>query len=94
MALIARISSKGQATIPKRARQALGLKPGDLHLTELEADGSLRLRQVAPSDLAYLKSLEATFSEWASLEDEEAYRDLGTPHGGPGPLSVYRSEGG
>ncbi|KHG64628.1 AbrB family transcriptional regulator, partial [Thermus sp. 2.9] len=51
MALIARISSKGQATIPKRARQALGLKPGDLHLTELEADGSLRLRQVAPSDL-------------------------------------------
>uniref|UniRef100_A0A7C2FUK7 AbrB/MazE/SpoVT family DNA-binding domain-containing protein n=1 Tax=Thermus islandicus TaxID=540988 RepID=A0A7C2FUK7_9DEIN len=52
MALIARISSKGQATIPKRARQALGLKPGDLHLTELEADGSLRLRKVAPSDLS------------------------------------------
>ncbi|GAA5335258.1 MULTISPECIES: AbrB/MazE/SpoVT family DNA-binding domain-containing protein [Thermus] len=76
MAVIARISSKGQATIPKTLRQALGLKPGDLLLMELEADGSLRLRKLSPSDLAYLRSLEATLSEWASPEDEEAYRDL------------------
>jgi len=27
-------------------------------------------------DLEYLRALEGTLSEWASPEDEEAYRDL------------------
>jgi AbrB family looped-hinge helix DNA binding protein len=75
MPLSAKVTSKGQTTIPKEVRKALGLKPGDLILWEV-AEGRALVRRVEPTDLAYLKALEETLTEWASPEDEEAYRGL------------------
>jgi AbrB family looped-hinge helix DNA binding protein len=75
MPLSAKVTSKGQTTIPKEVREALGLKPGDLILWEV-AEGKALVRRVEPMDLAYLKALEETLTEWASPEDEETYRGL------------------
>ncbi|MDW8336961.1 MAG: type II toxin-antitoxin system PrlF family antitoxin [Tepidimonas sp.] len=76
MATIAKITAKGQTTIPADIRAALRVGPGDSLVWELEADGSARVRRVQPLDLDYLKAVEGTLSEWASPADEEAYRDL------------------
>jgi antitoxin PrlF len=76
MRTLARITSKGQTTIPKEIRESLRAGPGDLLAWELDKDGSVRVRRVRPTDLEYLNAVEGTLSEWASPEDEEAYRDL------------------
>lgn len=76
MAAIAKITSKGQTTIPAEVRAALHIQPGDLIVWETEPDGSARVRRVQPLDLEYLKAVEGTLSEWASPADEEAYRDF------------------
>ena len=72
---VATLTAKGQVTVPKAVREALGLRQGDLLSWELE-DGSVRVRAVAPLDLAYLRGLERGLSEWSSPADEEAFRDL------------------
>jgi len=74
--LLSRLSPKGQTTLPKRVREALGLRPGDHLLYEVGEDGTVRIRKAEPLDLEGLRALEATLSEWASPEDEEAYRGL------------------
>ncbi len=72
---LAKISSKGQMTIPKKIRDRLGLRRGDF--AALEADRNRMLLTKVPSgDVARLKALEATLSEWLTEADEEAYRDL------------------
>ena len=69
------VSSKGQFTIPKAVREALGLKPGDLVSLELEGD-SVRLRFVQPVDQTCAQSLQAGLSEWASDADDTAFADM------------------
>jgi antitoxin PrlF len=76
MTVLAKITSKGQTTIPKAVRSALQAGPGDLLAWDLGEDGRVTVRRVRPLDLEYLKSVEGTLSEWASAEDEAAYRDL------------------
>ena len=68
------LTAKGQVTVPKAVRDALGLRQGDQLSWELE-DGSVRVRAVAPLDLAYLQGLEGTLSEWSSPADEQAFAD-------------------
>jgi hypothetical protein len=34
------------------------------------------MRRVQPADVAYLRAIEGTLSEWKTAEDEKAYRDL------------------
>lgn len=72
---LATLTAKGQVTIPKAVREALGLQKGDQLSWELE-DGSVRVRAVTPLDLAYLKGLEVGLQEWSSDEDDEAFADL------------------
>jgi AbrB family looped-hinge helix DNA binding protein len=72
---IARITSKGQMTIPKKVRQAAHLKTGDVVAFEVEDDRIL-MRKLAPSENDYLKAVERTLSEWSTPEDEAAWRDL------------------
>jgi AbrB family looped-hinge helix DNA binding protein len=73
---LARITSKGQMTIPKRVRDAANLASGDVVLFEVE-DGRVTMRKVSVgAEDAYLKGVQETLSEWNSAEDEDAWRDL------------------
>ena len=77
MTAIAKITSKGQTTIPREVREALKAAPGDLLAWDVEPDGTVRVRRVQAVDLEYLRAVEQTVrEEWSSQEDEEAYRDL------------------
>lgn len=76
MLAIAKITAKGQTTIPQDVRVALKLAPGDLITWEVGGDGSATVRRVQPMDMEYLRAVEGTLGEWAGAADEEAYRDL------------------
>jgi antitoxin PrlF len=43
------MTSKGQVTIPKTIRQALGLEPGNEIFFDVSPDGAVLLRSKAPS---------------------------------------------
>lgn len=72
---VATLTTKGQVTVPKAVRDALGLREGDRLSWELE-DGSVRVRVITPLDLAYLQGLEGTLGEWGSSVDDQAFCDL------------------
>lgn len=76
MGTIAKITAKGQTTIPREVRSALHVVPGDLIAWEVLEDGTARVKRVQPLDVEYLKAVERTLSEWASEADEAAYGDL------------------
>jgi antitoxin PrlF len=73
---VAKVTAKGQTTIPKEVREALKIAPGDLIVWEVAPDGRTVVRHAQPWDLEYLHAVEGTLSEWVSPADEEAYRDL------------------
>jgi AbrB family looped-hinge helix DNA binding protein len=76
MRLISRITSKGQITIPKAVRVALGLQDGDLVAFAL-GDEQATLRKIAQqADAAPGGAVGTDLTEWASPADEDAYRDL------------------
>ena len=76
MLAVAKITSKGQTTIPQDIRAALKVTPGDLIAWEVDASGTATVRRVQPMDLEYLRAVEGTLTEWAGANDEEAYRGL------------------
>jgi len=65
----------GRTAVPREVRERLGLAPGDNLVYEVEGE-TVRLRRLAPVDLAYLRAVQATLSEWDSPEDEAAYAGL------------------
>lgn len=73
--LASKVTTKYQTTIPLEVREKLGIQQGDMVAFELE-NGVVRLRRVVPLDVEYAKALVGTLSEWASENDEEAYRGL------------------
>ena len=76
MSAVAKITSKGQTTIPQEVRAALKVGAGDLIAWEIGSDGSATVRRIQPLDIEYLKAVQSTLSEWACAEDEAAYREL------------------
>jgi len=76
MLAIAKITAKGQTTIPQDVRAALKVAAGDLIAWDVAADGTATVRRVQAMDLEYLRAVEGTLSEWNSAADEEAYRGL------------------
>ena len=72
---VATLTAKGQVTVPKAVRKALGLRQGDQLSWEME-EGSVRVRAITPLDVTYLRSLEGQLSEWSSSADQEAFQDL------------------
>ena len=76
MLAVAKITAKGQTTIPHDVRAALHVGPGDLIVWEVAEDGTATVRRVQPMDVEYLRAVEGTLSEWAGTADEEAYREL------------------
>ena len=61
----AKLTSKGQLTVPKAMRDRLGLRPGD-HVEFDEIDGGFRVRKVVP---------ESPFDEFRGFLVELAGRD-------------------
>lgn len=70
-----RLSAKGQVTLPKKVRETLSLGPGDLVTYEI-GNGQVSIRKLQPFDAAFHAALSSTLDEWASREDDEAFRDL------------------
>jgi AbrB family looped-hinge helix DNA binding protein len=68
-----RISSKGQVVIPKRVREALGLKPGDPLLVGVQGD-MIVIRKLILDDLV-TESLE-NHRRGKTLSHEETFEDL------------------
>jgi len=66
----ARLGAKAQVVLPKEARQALGLKPGDSFAFVVDGDDVRIIRAPADGDDP------ACFSEWASDADRKGYADL------------------
>ena len=73
--LASKLSSKGQVSIPKKVRDAIGLKSGDVVLYEIK-DGVVRLKRAEPFDAAFHTALSETLDEWSTPEDDEAFRGL------------------
>ena len=71
MAVSVKMSSKNQIVVPKEAREALGLTPGDRLLVSIGED-ALRLER-EPRDLA--GRLEGLFAEEAD-PDESLWEEL------------------
>ena len=76
MLAVAKITAKGQTTIPQDVRAALNVAPGDLIAWEVSPNGVAAVRRVQPIDLEYMRAVEGTLSEWGGAADEQAYRDL------------------
>ena len=70
-----RVTATGQATIPKGIREAAGLYVGDVLAFEAEGNHVV-VRKVAREPNDHLKGISELMSEWASAEDEEAWRGL------------------
>jgi antitoxin PrlF len=71
----ARLTSKGQVTVPKEVRQKLHLEPGDVLAYEVEGD-AVKVSKVQRFDAVWHKTLATTLEEWNSPEDNEAFGDL------------------
>ena len=56
-------------------RKVLHLKAGDILCFEINGD-EVKLRRATPLDLAFTQALAATLPEWASNEDELAFKGL------------------
>ena len=75
-----RLSGKGQVTIPVEIREKLALEPGDVIVYEVEGDRAF-LRRGEPLDVAFHAALSHSLDEWASAEDEDAFRCYRQPLG-------------
>ncbi|MBI4986602.1 MAG: type II toxin-antitoxin system PrlF family antitoxin [Rhodocyclales bacterium] len=76
MLALAKITAKGQTTIPQNVRAALNVAAGDTIAWDVGKDGTATVRRVQPLDIEYLRAVEGTLSEWAGSADEEAYGEL------------------
>lgn len=76
MAQTAKISSKGQVTVPAAIRRALEAGPGDVLLWDIDEGGQVFVRRAREIDVSYLGAVSGTLSEWDSAEDDEAFREL------------------
>ena len=65
MMAVAKITAKGQTTIPHDVRAAQHVVPGDLIAWEVREDGTATVRRVLPIDLEYLRALQGTMDEWS-----------------------------
>ena len=73
---LARVTAKGQATIPKRIRDAANIKEGDMLAFDVDSNNRIIIKRIDPSTDFALSALQGTLSEWNSAQDEEAWRDL------------------
>jgi antitoxin PrlF len=55
-----RVTIKGQVTLPKAVREAVGIRPGDVVIVRARAEGGIIVERQAPpeDDAEYLKRLQ------------------------------------
>ena len=73
---LARVTAKGQATIPKRIREAAHIREGDMLAFDLDSNNRIIIRRIDSTIDIELLALQETLSEWNSPQDEAAWRDL------------------
>ena len=73
---LARVTAKGQATIPKRIREAAHIREGDMLVFDLDSNNLITIKRIDPPIDVELSALQETLSEWSSPQDDEAWRDL------------------
>ena len=73
---VSKLTSKYQTTVPAAVREALCLEKGDALAFEIAGDGAVTVRKAVALDQAFADALQFRLSEWASDEDDEAYRGL------------------
>lgn len=67
-----KLSSKAQTVVPREIRERLGLKPGDtVRYRVTEAGVLIEKARSEPDEDPF-----ATFTEWASPEDDLAFAEL------------------
>jgi antitoxin PrlF len=71
-----KLTSKYQATIPKKIGDALRLKAGDSITFQVLKNGTVIIKKSKSFDKEYLEILNNTLNEWASKYDEEDYQHL------------------
>ncbi len=72
----AKLTSKGQLTVPVEVRNFLSLSPGDSINFTFEHN-SVQIKKAEPFDIEYHRALESTLNaEWNSKEDNDAYKHL------------------
>lgn len=72
---VAKITSKGQITIPAAIRKAAQLKESDMLAFEIKGD-HLVVRKITASVDVYLDGVSGMLDEWTSPEDEKAWKGL------------------
>lgn len=70
--ITSKVTSKAQTTIPAPVRTALHLQAGDQLLYSIEGDRVI----LTKADRGAVDDPFATFDEWASDADRQAYADL------------------
>jgi antitoxin PrlF len=71
----AKLSTKGQVTVPKAVRQALGASKGDTLVYDVKGK-IVTVERSEPFDALFHAALSRTLEEWTSPEDDVAFRDL------------------
>jgi antitoxin PrlF len=66
----ARITVKGQLTIPKSVRKTLNISKGDTVIFE-EKNGEIVVRKATAIDVAWAKGIQTTLSEWEDEIDDD-----------------------
>jgi AbrB family looped-hinge helix DNA binding protein len=73
---VSKLTSKYQTTVPAAVREALCLEKGDALTFEIADGGAVTVRKAVALDPAFVGAVQSQLSEWASDEDDEAYRGL------------------
>ena len=66
-----KLSANSETVIPREIRERLGIKPGDIIRYVVTEKGVLIMPDREVEDDPFV-----AFTEWASPEDEEAFKDL------------------
>jgi antitoxin PrlF len=66
-----KLTSKAQTVVPREIRERLGLRPGDTVRYRVTKAGVVIDKRPETEDDPFVE-----FIEWASAEDEEAFKDL------------------
>lgn len=68
--ITSKLTSKGQITVPKAVREALGFEEGDAVVFEV-GEESVTLRKMPTIDPEWLRAVQSTLTEWADDLDDD-----------------------